>query len=176
MRRDYYDVLGVPRDADAARLKRAYRELALKFHPDQNPENPDAEANFKEVSEAYTVLSDPEKRSRYDRRGFEGVGDSGFGVDLGAFTELFDSLFGDLFGKRNGMPARFALQHQAVGEAHAQRFFSAHRTPGEDEIHRLRMPDQPRQPYGAEIDQRHAETAAENAEGGVLGNDPHVRP
>jgi molecular chaperone DnaJ len=101
-RRDYYEVLGVPRDADTARLKRAYRELALKFHPDQNPDNPDAEAAFKEVSEAYTVLSDPDKRARYDRRGFEGVGEGGFGVDLGAFTDLFENLFGDLFGKKKG--------------------------------------------------------------------------
>jgi molecular chaperone DnaJ len=107
-------VLGVPRDADAARLKRAYRELALKFHPDQNPDNPDAEAAFKEVSEAYTVLSDPDKRSRYDRRGFEGVSDGGFGVDLGAFTDLFESLFGDLFGKKKtktpGRDLRYSLE------------------------------------------------------------------
>ena len=67
MRRDYYEVLGVSRDADAATLKRAYRELALKFHPDQNPDNPDAETRFKEVSEAYTVLSHPDKHAKYDR-------------------------------------------------------------------------------------------------------------
>jgi molecular chaperone DnaJ len=107
MKRDYYDVLGVPRDVDAATLKRAYRELALKFHPDQNPDNPEAEAHFKEVSEAYTVLSDPEARARYDRRGFDGVG-GGVGVDIGGFTDLFESLFGDLFGKKKSakMPGR----------------------------------------------------------------------
>lgn len=107
MRRDYYEVLGVPRDVDAATLKRAYRELALKFHPDQNPDNPEAEAQFKEVSEAYTVLSDPEARARYDRRGFDGVG-GGVGVDIGGFTDLFESLFGDLFGKKKSgkMPGR----------------------------------------------------------------------
>ena len=114
-RRDFYEVLGVQRDADAVVLKRAYRELALKFHPDQNPDNPEAETRFKEVSEAYTVLSDPEKRMRYDRRGFEGVGgDAGFGVDLGAFTDLFDSLFGDLFGKKKaktpGRDLRYTLE------------------------------------------------------------------
>jgi molecular chaperone DnaJ len=112
-RRDYYEVLGVARDADAARLKKAYRELALKFHPDQNPENPEAETQFKEVSEAYTVLSDPEKRARYDRRGFEGA-DGGAGVDLSAFTELFDSLFGDLFGRKKarapGRDLRYTLE------------------------------------------------------------------
>jgi molecular chaperone DnaJ len=107
-KRDYYEVLGVPRDVDAATLKRAYRELALRYHPDQNPENPEAEAHFKEVSEAYTVLSDSEARARYDRRGFEGVG-GGVGVDIGGFTDLFESLFGDLFGKRKAsgkMPGR----------------------------------------------------------------------
>lgn len=108
-------MLGVGRDADGATLKRAYRELALKFHPDQNPGSPEAEARFKEVSEAYTVLSDPEKRARYDRRGFEGVGgDGGFGVDLGVFTDLFESLFGDLFGRRRakipGRDLRYTLE------------------------------------------------------------------
>jgi molecular chaperone DnaJ len=112
-KRDYYEVLGVPRDVDAATLKRAYRELALKFHPDQNPHNPEAEAHFKEVSEAYTVLSDPDQRARYDRRGFEGVG--GSGVDIGGFTDLFESLFGDLFGKRKqgrapGRDLRYTLE------------------------------------------------------------------
>jgi molecular chaperone DnaJ len=105
-RRDYYEVLGVPRDVDAATLKRAYRELALKYHPDQNPDNPDAEAHFKEVSEAYTVLSDPDSRSKYDRGGFVG---GGVGVDIGGFTDLFESLFGDLFGKKKAtgkMPGR----------------------------------------------------------------------
>src|SRR5947199_9898202 len=98
-RRDYYEVLGVPREADLVRLKRAYRELALKFHPDQNPDNPEAEASFKEVSEAYTVLSDADTRAKYDRGGFGGVG-GGVGVDVGGFTDLFESLFGDLFGKK----------------------------------------------------------------------------
>jgi molecular chaperone DnaJ len=108
-KRDYYEVLGVARDCDAPTLKKAYRELALKYHPDQNPDNPEAEAHFKEVSEAYTVLSEPEARSRYDRRGFEGVGSGGVGVDVGGFTDLFESLFGDLFGKKKStgkMPGR----------------------------------------------------------------------
>lgn len=104
-RRDYYEVLGVSRDVDAAELKRAYRSLALKHHPDQNPGDPHAEAIFKEVSEAYTVLSDPEQRARYDRRGWDGVGETSFG--LTTFTELFDSLFGDLLGKKRGrVPGR----------------------------------------------------------------------
>jgi len=108
-KRDYYEVLGVPREADAALLKKAYRELALKYHPDQNPDNPEAEAHFKEVSEAYTVLSDPDTRSKYDRGGFGAFHGGGSGVDIGGFTDLFESLFGDLFGKKKGtgkMPGR----------------------------------------------------------------------
>ncbi len=108
-KRDYYDVLGVPRDADAARMKRAYRELALRFHPDQNPGNPDAEASFKEVAEAYTVLSEPDQRTRYDRRGHDGVE----GIDLGVVTDLFDNLFGKKRGaksKDKGRDLRYTLE------------------------------------------------------------------
>ncbi len=108
-KRDYYEVLGVQRDVDTATLKRAYRELALRYHPDQNPDNPEAEAHFKEVSEAYTVLSDPESRAKYDRGGFGAFHGGGVGVDIGGFTDLFESLFGDLFGKKKGgakMPGR----------------------------------------------------------------------
>jgi molecular chaperone DnaJ len=119
MKRDYYEVLGIGRDADAATIKRAYRELALKYHPDQNPNNPAAETKFKEVSEAYTVLSDPDKRSRYDRRGFDGV--EGLGVDIGAFTDLFENLFGDLFGRKKpkqaGRDLRYTLEVDFVEAA-----------------------------------------------------------
>ena len=68
-KRDYYEVLGVPKDADEAALKKAYRALAKKYHPDTNQGNPEAEAKFKEASEAYAVLSDPEKRRQYDQFG-----------------------------------------------------------------------------------------------------------
>ena len=78
-KRDYYEILSVPRDVDAETLKKAYRRLALQHHPDRNPDDPEAEERFKEASEAYAVLSDPEKRRAYDRFGFEGVGAGGPG-------------------------------------------------------------------------------------------------
>jgi molecular chaperone DnaJ len=99
-KRDYYEVLGVARDADDAALKKAYRKLALQYHPDRNPDDPAAEEQFKELSEAYTVLSDPDRRRNYDRFGHQAVGGAGapdFG-DLGGFTDLFNDLFGDVFG------------------------------------------------------------------------------
>lgn len=105
-KRDYYEVLGVSRSADESELKSAYRKIALKYHPDRNPDDPEAEERFKEASEAYAVLSDADKRRAYDRFGFEGVtagaGPAGFGDfgDVGNFTDLFNDLFGDLFGGR----------------------------------------------------------------------------
>jgi molecular chaperone DnaJ len=103
-KRDYYEVLGVDRSADAETLKRAYRTLALKYHPDRNPDDAEAEDRFKEASEAYAVLSDPEKRRAYDRFGFEGVGAGPGGFpdfgDLGSFGDVLNDLFGDFFGGR----------------------------------------------------------------------------
>jgi molecular chaperone DnaJ len=105
-KRDYYDILGASRGASPEELKSAYRKLAFELHPDRNPDDPHAEERFKEASEAYAVLSDPEKRRQYDRFGFEGVGTGaggGFpGADFGNFGDLFNDLFGDLFGARTG--------------------------------------------------------------------------
>lgn len=98
-KRDYYDVLGVARDADEAALKSAYRKLAMQFHPDRNPGDGEAESRFKEVSEAYEALKDPQKRAAYDRFGhaaFEGGGGGpGFGNDFAsAMSDIFDEFFG----------------------------------------------------------------------------------
>jgi molecular chaperone DnaJ len=98
-RRDYYEILGVSREADAETIKKAYRKLALKYHPDRNPGDPAAEERFKEAAEAYAVLSDPEKRRRYDLYGHEGLGaEAAFrGFDQDIFAE-FSDILGDLFG------------------------------------------------------------------------------
>ena len=97
-KRDYYDVLGVKREASADEIKLAYRRLAMKYHPDRNRDNPESDQQFKACSEAYEVLSDPEKRSRYDRFGHEGL--RGVGMhDFShmGFEDIF-SMFGDIFG------------------------------------------------------------------------------
>jgi molecular chaperone DnaJ len=102
-KKDYYEVLGVARGADASELKRAYRKLAMEHHPDRNPGNHQAEASFKEASEAYQVLSDPEKRQMYDRFGHSGPGRMGQGFgDVGDIFSAFGDIFGDIFGGRAG--------------------------------------------------------------------------
>ena len=105
-KRDYYDVLGVSRAASEEEIKKAFRKLAMEYHPDRN-KNPDAEEKFKEVNEAYQILLDPQKRAQYDRFGHAGVtaGSSGFGRDFegsdvfGGFGDIFDSFFGDFTGR-----------------------------------------------------------------------------
>jgi molecular chaperone DnaJ len=102
MANDYYEVLGVPRGADEADIKRAYRQLAMQFHPDRNPGNKQAEERFKAVNEAYTVLSDPDKRAQYDR--FGTVGGGGFGET--GFGTLFEDIFENLFTGGGGRGRR----------------------------------------------------------------------
>ena len=110
-KRDYYEVLGVAKSASADEIKSAYRKLAMKWHPDRNPDNPEAKEKFQEASEAYEVLSNPEKRQRYDQFGHQGVNFGPGGFDFGRdfshgadFTDIFESLFGggggfgDIFG------------------------------------------------------------------------------
>jgi molecular chaperone DnaJ len=99
MPRDYYDVLGVARDAEPEEIKKAYRQMALKFHPDRNPDDPEAESRFKEAAEAYDVLRDPEKRKRYDRFGHAGLGGPGGGAPGFSSSEDIFSTFSDIFGE-----------------------------------------------------------------------------
>lgn len=108
-KRDYYDVLGVQRNADEKEIKKAYRKIALKYHPDKNPDNKEAEEKFKEAAEAYEVLSDTDKRSRYDRFGHQGVsGAASGGGGFGGMNmeDIFDQ-FGDIFGGAFGGGSRF---------------------------------------------------------------------
>ncbi len=104
--RDYYEVLGVSKDASAADIKKAFRRLAMKYHPDRNPGDEEAEAKFKEARAAYDVLSDDQKRAAYDRYGHAGVDGSagGFGGGAGAsnFSDIFEDIFGDIFGGGGG--------------------------------------------------------------------------
>jgi molecular chaperone DnaJ len=111
-KRDFYEVLEVSRDADDETIKKAYRRLAMKYHPDRNVGNPEAEAKFKEAAEAFDVLRDPQKRGRYDRyghAGLEGMGSPGFS-SAESVMDIFGDLFGDLFGggrrRRGPQPGR----------------------------------------------------------------------
>lgn len=101
-KRDYYEILGVEKGANEQEVKKAYRRVAMKYHPDRNPDDDDAEDKFKEASEAYEILSDQEKREAYDRYGHAGVdpqmGAGGFGGGSGNFSDIFGDVFGDIFG------------------------------------------------------------------------------
>jgi molecular chaperone DnaJ len=101
-KRDYYEVLGVPRDADDSTIKKAFWKLAKKYHPDVNPDDKDAEAKFKEANEAYEVLSDPDKRSNYDQLGFAGVDENFAAGHQAAYDINLDDLFSTLFGSFGG--------------------------------------------------------------------------
>jgi molecular chaperone DnaJ len=94
-KRDYYEILGIPRNAEEEEIKKAYRKLAMKYHPDRNPGDKETEEKFKEAAEAYEVLRDQEKRSLYDRFGHEGLKSTGFS-GFGGFDDIFSS-FGDIF-------------------------------------------------------------------------------
>lgn len=101
-KRDYYEVLGVERSADEREIKKAYKRLAMKYHPDRNPDNPESEEKFKEAKEAYEILSDDQKRAAYDKFGHAGVdpnqaGPGGFGGGAD-FGDVFGDIFGDIFG------------------------------------------------------------------------------
>src|SRR5882757_7535349 len=100
-KRDYYEILEVTKTANDQEIKTSYRKLAIKFHPDKNPGDKEAEDKFKEAAEAYSVLSDSEKRARYDRFGHQGLGGGAGGFDPGFsnIEDIFDLFgFGDMFG------------------------------------------------------------------------------
>src|ERR687896_107869 len=108
-KQDYYELLGLQKGASAEDLKKAYRKLAMQFHPDRNPGDKAAEQKFKELSEAYDVLKDEQKRAAYDRFGhaaFEnaggGAGPFGGNAGFGGFADIFDEMFGDFMGGRRG--------------------------------------------------------------------------
>ena len=105
-KRDYYEILGIERGASEEEIKKAFKKAALKYHPDRNPDNKEAEEKFKEMNEAYQVLSDPEKKSRYDQYGSEDFGGSGFSGSsdfsgFGGFGDIFGDIFGGGFSSRN---------------------------------------------------------------------------
>jgi molecular chaperone DnaJ len=102
-KRDYYEILGVARDASDKEIKKAYRRVAMKFHPDRNPDDKGAEDKFKEASEAYEILSDGQKRGAYDQYGHDAVnGNAGGGGGAGNFSDIFGDVFGDIFGGGGG--------------------------------------------------------------------------
>ena len=107
-KRDFYDILGVNRDASDEDIKKAYRKLAMKHHPDRNPDNPKSEEHFKEAKEAYEILSDGQKRAAYDQYGHAGVdpqsgmGGGGFGGGVGGFSDAFGGIFDEIFGGGGG--------------------------------------------------------------------------
>ena len=126
-KRDYYEVLGVERTCTAQELKSSFRKLALQFHPDKNAGDKKAEEKFKELSEAYEVLSDPEKRARYDRFGHQvpgGFGPSPFDQGFGGanINDIFEGIFGDIFGGGGRRAAPGVIAHAVEGlEAEVQR-------------------------------------------------------
>jgi molecular chaperone DnaJ len=115
MKRDYYEILGVERNADADTIKKAYRKLAMQYHPDKNPGNKEAEDKFKEAARAYEVLSNRDARARYDRFGHQGVDGPGPGgphfQDVGDIFEAFGDIFGDFFGQTQGGRGRRGRHH-----------------------------------------------------------------
>ena len=109
-KRDFYEILGVAKNSSEEEIKKAYRKLAMKYHPDRNPDSKESEEKFKEVKEAYEMLTNADKREAYDRYGHAGVdpnlGGGGFGGGAGGFADSFGDIFGDIFGGGAGRGGR----------------------------------------------------------------------
>jgi molecular chaperone DnaJ len=123
-KRDFYDVLGVDKGADATVIKKAYRKLAIKYHPDKNPDNKEAEDKFKEAAEAYEILSDDDKKARYDRFGHAGVGQGGGGGGFAGGGMTMDDIFsqfGDIFGDSGGAFGSFFGGGRSQGRSRGER-------------------------------------------------------
>ena len=112
-KRDYYEILGIAKNAEGDIIKSAYRKMAIKYHPDKNPDDPTAEDKFKEAAEAYEVLSNADKRARYDRYGHQGMGNGGGGGPQN-MEDIF-SQFGDIFGGGGGFEGFFGGGRQGGG-------------------------------------------------------------
>jgi len=141
-KRDYYEILGLAKNASDEELKKAYRKLAMKYHPDRNPDNKAAEESFKEAKEAYEMLSDTDKRSAYDRYGHAGVDANvgGAGAGMGGFADAFGDIFGDIFGggRQRGGPqiyrgADLRYSMEVTLEQAAQGYETQIRIPGWEE-------------------------------------------
>src|SRR3989339_453533 len=129
-KKDYYEVLGVQRNASVDEVKKAFRGLAKKHHPDANPHGDRDETKFKEISEAYDVLSDENKRSVYDQYGHEGLNRQGFHYDENSnpfenFSDVFGDMFGDIFGgggRSSGRGSRGQRYHRTYRQKHPKNF------------------------------------------------------
>jgi DnaJ-class molecular chaperone len=130
-KRDFYEVLGVNRDCSDDDLKKSYRRLAMKFHPDRNPDNPKAEESFKEAKEAYEILSDGNKRAAYDQYGHAGVDSSaaGQGAGFSGFADAFGDIFGDIFGGGRGRSNEYPRGVRDLPRHRRQARYSARRLP-----------------------------------------------
>ena len=126
-KRDYYEVLGVSKDAQADKIKKAYRKIAMKYHPDRNPGDKSAEDKFKEAAEAYEVLSNEEKRARYDRFGHAGMRGAGGGGANMNMEDIFSN-FGDIFGDIFGSGAFGGSSRRSRGGQKGKQFASACKT------------------------------------------------
>ena len=132
-KRDYYEVLGISKNATEDEIKKAYRKKAIEFHPDKNPGNTEAEEKFKEAAEAYDVLSDPQKKQRYDQFGHAGMGgaaSSGAGFGGGMSMDDIFSMFGDIFGGHGGGGGFGGFSGFGGGGAQQQRRYHPYVAPG----------------------------------------------